>query len=47
MIIVINYIYEKINKSIDIIDINDFILFKGQDKNKQYKPYHLTRNTSY
>lgn len=47
MIVVINYIYEQINKGIDRIDINDFIWSKGQDKTKKYKPYHLTRTTSY
>lgn len=47
MIVVINYIWEQINKSIDRIDINDFIWGKGQDKTKKYKPYHLTRTTSY
>lgn len=47
MIVVINYIYEQIGKSIDRIDINDFIWGKGQDKTKKYKPYHLTRTTSY
>lgn len=45
--IFINYIYEQIDKSIDRIDINDFIWSKGQDKTKQYKPYHLTRTKSY
>ena len=47
MIAVINYIWEKIDKKIDRIDINDFIWSKGQDKTKKYKPYHLTRTTSY
>lgn len=47
MIIVINYIWEQIDKSIDRIDINDFVWSKGQDKQKQYKPYHLTRTISY
>lgn len=47
MIVVINYIYEQIGKSIDRIDINDFIWGKGQDKTKKYKPYHLTRTISY
>ncbi len=47
MIAVINYIYEQVNKSVDRIDINDFIWSKGQDKTKKYKPYHLTRTTSY
>ena len=47
MIVVINYIWEQIGKSIDRIDINDFIWVKGQDKTKKYKPYHLTRTRSY
>lgn len=47
MIVVINYIWEQIDRSIDRIDINDFIWSKGQDKTKKYKPYHLTRTTSY
>lgn len=47
MIIAINHIWKLIHKSIDRIDINNFIWGKGQDKTKQYKPYHLTRTTSY
>lgn len=47
MMVVVNYIWEQIHKSIDRIDINDFVWSKGQDKTKQYKPYHLTRTTSY
>lgn len=47
MVVVINYIYEQINRAINRIDINDFVWGKGQDKTKQYKPYHLTRTTSY
>ncbi len=47
MLVVINYIWEQIDKSIARIDINDFIWSKGQDKTKKYKPYHLTRTTSY
>ena len=47
MIVVINYIWEQIDKSINRIDINDFVWSKGQDKTKQYKPYHLTRTKSY
>jgi len=47
MIVVINYMWEQIDKSIDRIDINDFIWSKGQDKTKTYKPYHLTRTKSY
>lgn len=47
MIVVINHIWEQIDKSIARIDINDFIWSKGQDKGKSYKTYHLTRTTSY
>lgn len=47
MMVVINYIWKQVHMSIDRIDINDFIWGKGQDKTKQYKPYHLTRTTSY
>ena len=46
-IIVINYLWNKISRSMDRIDINDFIWSKGQDKTKKYKSYHLTRTTSY
>lgn len=46
-IVAINYIWEKIDKCVDRIDINDFIWEKGQDKTKKYKSYHLTRTTSY
>lgn len=47
MIVVINYIWEQMDRSIDRIDINDFIWSKGQDKAKIYQPYHLTRTKSY
>ena len=47
MIVVIDYIYEQINKKIDRIDINDFIWSKGQDKTKKCMPYHLTRTSNY
>lgn len=47
MIVVINYIWKKLDKSIDRIDINDFIWSKGQDKTLNFKPYHLTRTKSY
>lgn len=46
-IVVIDYIYNKINKVIPRIDINDFIWLKSQDKAKINKFYHLTRTTSY
>lgn len=47
MLIVINYMYKKIDKKINRIDINDFIWNKGQDKSVHYSPYHLTRTKSY
>lgn len=47
MLVVINYIWERVNRIIDRIDINDFIWSLGQDKTKDYKPYHRTRTTSY
>ena len=47
MIVVINYIWEQIDKSIDRIDINDFVWSKGQDKTGNWAPYHLTRTISY
>lgn len=47
MIVVIDYIWEKVDKKIDRIDINYFIWSKGQDKTVVYKPYHLTRTISY
>lgn len=48
-LVVINYLYEKLNYEIDRIDINDFIWLKGKDKNnnKNEKSYHLTRTISY
>lgn len=47
MLVVINYVWERVNRMIDRIDINDFIWSLGQDKTKDYKPYHRTRTTSY
>lgn len=47
MLIVIDYLYQKLNQEIKRIDINDFIWCKGQDKSKILKPYHLTRTTTY
>lgn len=46
-IVVINDIYNNINKVISRIDINDFVWLKSQDKAKINKFYHLTRTTSY
>lgn len=47
MIVVIDYVWKKIHKSFDRIDINNFIWSKGQVKTTCFKPYHLTRTTSY
>lgn len=47
MIVVINYIQEQIDKSIDRIDINDFVWSNGQEKTRNWAPYHLTRTISY
>ncbi len=47
MLIVINYIHEKMRGKIDRMDINNFIWNRSQDKTKKTKPYHLTRTTSY
>lgn len=47
VIVVINYLWNKVGRSIDRIDINDFIWGMGQDKSRNFKPYHLTRTNSY
>lgn len=44
---IINYIYEKLNKRISRMDINDFIWLLGQDKSKMTKPYHRTLTKHY
>ncbi len=44
---VINYIYEKLNRKIDRMDINDYIWLLGQDKSKMTKPYHRTLTKHY
>lgn len=44
---IINYIYEKLNKMISRMDINDFIWLLGQDKSKMTKPYHRTLTKHY
>jgi len=40
-------VFVKLNGKVPRIDINDFVWLKGKDKNKNAKPYHLTRTTSY
>lgn len=44
---VIDLIYNKINKNISRIDINDIIWLMGQDKSKMTKPYHRTYSKYY
>ena len=44
---VINYIYEKLDRRIARMDINDFIWLLGQDKSKMIKPYHRTLTKHY
>lgn len=45
MIVAINKIKQKTNRK--AIEINDLIWSFGQNKNKNWRPYHLTRTTSY
>lgn len=45
VIIVIDYIYNKLNKKISRIDINDCLWLMGWKSNKT--PYHLTRTVNY
>jgi hypothetical protein len=47
MLVVIDYIYNLLDRKIARIDINDFIWLKSKDKMLVLKPYHLTRTTSY
>lgn len=47
MLVVIDYLWQKLNKNITRMEINNFIWSLGQDKNRDYKPYHLTRTKSY
>lgn len=44
---VIDYIYEKLNRKIPRIDINDFIWLLGQDKSIINKSYHRTKTINY
>lgn len=47
MIEALKLIRQKLNKNINLIEINDIIWSQGQDKTLKLKPYHLTRTTSY
>lgn len=46
-LIVINYIYELLDKKVDRIDINNYIWNKGQVKSIKDLPYHRTRTVNY
>lgn len=47
MIIAINQIKKELKDTISAIDINDILWSLGQDKTKDFKPYHRTRTMSY
>lgn len=44
---IIDYIYEKLDKKYEHMDINDYIWLLGQDKSKIKKPYHRTLTSHY
>lgn len=46
-IVVIDYIYKKLNKRLTRMDINDYVWLLGQDKSKMVKPYHRTLTNHY
>lgn len=46
-LIAINKIYEKLNKKVTRMNINDYIWTLGQDKTKITKPYHKTLTSKY
>ncbi len=46
-LVVIDYIYNKLNKKYERIYINDYIWLQGQDKNKINNLYHLTKTSKY
>lgn len=46
-LVVIDYIYEKLNCEVCRMDINDYIWLLGQDKSKINKNYHRTRTIRY
>ena len=46
-LVVIDYIYEKLNREVCRMDINDYIWLLGQDKSKINKNYHRTRTIHY
>ncbi|MDD3392977.1 MAG: queuosine salvage family protein, partial [Bacilli bacterium] len=46
-LVIINYIYSKLDKRYARIDINDYLWSLSKNKNSDIKPYHLTRTTNY
>ena len=46
-LVVINYFYEKLNRKVPRIDINDYMWTLGQNKTKKITPYHRTRTINY
>lgn len=46
-LVVIDYIYESLNKEVARMDINDYIWLLGQDKKKITKKYHRTKTVNY
>ena len=46
-LVVIDYIYQKLNRRITRMDINDYIWLLGQDKSKINKNYHRTKTIYY
>ncbi len=46
-LVVIDYIYQKLNGKISRMDINDYLWLLGQDKKKIIKPYHRTLTNHY
>lgn len=46
-LMVIDYIYRKLDSKVDKMDINDYIWSLGQDKSKIDKQYHRTKTTNY
>ena len=46
-LVVIDYIYQKLNGKIARMDINDYLWLLGQDKKKITKPYHRTLTSHY
>ena len=46
-LVVIDYIYKKLDGKVSRMDINDYIWLLGQDKSKIIKPYHRTKTIFY